>query len=389
MVSKRKKYIKQHFLLFLLATGFIRSAYLNRFRIFSLFYIILEILCLLYLCINIRKIQINKIIVVISLFELSIILSTLRAPITNINIFTVVFQGMSSIVFCLYVQFMIRINMKNCVRVLYDLCEILIYINVLSSVFFANGLYNQSDNFDVKHYYFLGHQNQMGYYSLFALTLGTIRKQIDSADEYSGKRLYLLMAISIFYCLRVWSVTSIISVGMMIILLLYNDFSRHGFRLPVIISFLINIVIFILFVVEQNFGFFSFLIQNVFHRNMTLSSRSFIWQSAFNAFLLEPIWGWGSGYGRELFGFQTAHNRYLNILFTQGITGMLIFIVMILLINQRLQNSKSRCVNTFFIYFFCIFIAFQAETFSNTLFFAILILSYNIDKLNFRVNECI
>ena len=382
-ISKKINISPQLLFWLILASGFVQSPFLDGFPFFSLIYNVIEFICLIYILIHIRNFRINGLIILIILLELSQIISTLLVEDTGSNVRTTVIECLTVIVFCMFVQLMTQININLCVQVLEDLCEILIYLNVFSAILFPNGLYSQSDYLNARHYYFLGHQNQMGFYCLIAFALGSIRTKIEP-NKYNKKRLYLLMVVSLYYVFRVWSVTSIIGVGLMSLLILYNDFSSRGFRIPVMFSLLGNIIFFILLVIEQNFSLFSNLIQNVFHRDMTLSTRTIIWNTAFNAFLLRPIWGWGAVYGKELFGFQTTHNRYLNILFTQGIVGMVLFLLMIMLVSKSLQDRNNYIVRIMLALFFCVFIMFQAETMSDYLFYIMFIIAYNIEIIDFH-----
>ena len=380
-MSLNKKGSKQIALWFVLLIGFIPSQFLEQYRIFNLIYDVLKIICLIYVLLKADKIQINSLLITIIFSELSLIISTIRIGESIGNIRLALVNSFNVIIFCLFIQIMMKINAKNCIRVVYDICEVLIYLNVLSAIIFPNGLYKQSA---FRHYYFLGHQNKMLIYSMIAFALGEIRTQIDSPNKYNKKRLYLVIIISVFYILRVWSATSIAGFGMMILLVVYDHFSKHGFRVPVIFSFLINFIILFLFVIGQRINIFSNIIKNVFHRSITLTGRTTIWAKAYDAFLSEPIFGWGSGFGEVIFGFDSSHNRYLSILYTQGIVGMIFFVILILIINYSLQNANKanyNCGKIMKIFFFCIFIVFQTETFNNYIFYAMLIIAFNINKL--------
>lgn len=370
---------------FILITGFIKSPYLERYRFFNLLYIIIKLICLIFLIMNHKKLVVNNLLITIILYEVVLCVSTIKS---GVGIQNVLVNGISTIIFCLFINYVLSVNSSLCVRVLYNVCELLVWINVLTLLLFPNGLYLPNgldiDIFDAeKKRYFLGHQNQMIIYSLPAITLGKIRKEIDTS--FSEYRVFFLEIISLFFVIRVWSAVSIVGLSLFFILTLYNRISKTGFRVSVLASGIINIVFFMLFVIQQNFHLFDYIIVNLLNRNLTLTGRTQIWYIAFEAFLQNPILGWGNGKGREVFGFANAHNRYLNTLFTSGIIGMFFFIMMILLVNKSLQDFDNNIVRIFCIFFFTLFVMFQGEVFGSYLVYAMIVIAYNVNKLNSEI----
>lgn len=372
---------------FIFISGFLKSPYLERYRFFDLLYVIIKLLCLIFLIMNHKKLVINNLSITIILYEVVLCVSTIKS---GVGIQNVLVNGIGTIVFCLFINFVLSVNSSLCIRVLYNVCELLIWINVLTLLLFPNGLYVPNgldiDIFDaVKKHYFLGHQNNMIIYSLPAITLGKIRKEIDKS--FSEYRFYFLVFISLFFVIRVWSAVSIVGLFLFFILILYDRISKTGFRVSVLASGIINLIFFILFVIQQNFHLFNYIIVNLLNRNLTLTGRTQIWYNAFEAFLQNPILGWGGGMGREFFGYVNAHNRYLNTLFTSGIIGMLLFIVMILLVNKSLQNFDNKIVRIFCIFFLTLFVMFQGEVYGSFLVYAMIVIAYNVNKLNPENNQ--
>ena len=257
----------------------------------------------------------------------------------------------------------------------------MIYLNVISLILFPNGLYNSSDSLDTRHYYFIGHQNQMNLYSLVVITLGEIRSYMQTSKAYNKKRLLAIKLLSLFFVFRVWSANSIVGVVLIIILTTY--LKKINRKIPsVLFSYMLNMGIFLSIAVLQKFNLFGDLIWTILHREATFSGRTQIWSNAINAFLLEPIWGYGLQMGRELINFRTAHNRYMNNLFTGGIINMFLFTLMLIVINKAIENCTDKMIRNLFACFFCVLLlVLQMETFDGYMFYIMIVMTYNINLI--------
>ena len=290
-------------------------------------------------------------------------------------------QFVSVTAFIIIISIMLKKDAVRCIRVLYRIMALLIYINVISMLLFPDGLYTATGVVGTKKYYFLGHQNSLGLYSTIAIALGEFRLQTEKKEKFRLRNLIILEAISLFYIIRVWSVISFISVAGIIAIIFYNRMSKKGWRISLVWSLCMNIVIFVLFVIMQNLQIFSTFLQKFLNREMTLSGRTPVWAMAFNSFLQRPIWGVGQGKGYEMFGFATTHNRYLNTMFTGGLVGFILFAALLILICRKLKSSKETMTQILIAYFTVLLVIIQGETFDDILFFLLFIFVGNIQYL--------
>lgn len=377
--SKKTKTIStKDFLWFIILVCFLESPYLSRFQPADIFYTAGKILSVGYILLHLKKIRFHPVMAIIILLEAALWFSTLRA---GTSLAVVSKQVINVTAFIFVIDIMLREDAKRCIRVLYIIMELLIYMNVISMLIFPNGLYHPSEVSGIKKYYFLGHQNAMGLYSTIAIVLGEFRLQMDRDENYKFSRLIFLEAVSIFYVIKVWSVTSLLSVGGIIVIHLYNRISKKGWRISLIWSLILNVLIFVLVVVMQNLQFFSSFLQTVLRREVTLSGRTRLWSRAFSVFLKEPVWGVGQGQGNDMFGFATTHNRYMNTLFTGGIVGIVLFAMLLILICKKLKETKENIVRILISYFTILFIIIQGETFDDILFYLMFIVACNIQCL--------
>lgn len=386
--ANKKKIIvsKTAVLWFLILICYIESPYLARFQVIDIFYKLGKIVSIGFILFNLKKVRFNFFVSIIILLEGSLWISTLR---TGNAIATATNQIFSAIAFVVILDIMLKENARKCIYVLYLIFSLLIYINVLSMILFPNGLYTVSGIVGTKKFYFLGQQNSMGLYSTIAIMLGELRLKIEKDKKYKLSRLILLEVVSLFYIIRVWSVISFFSVGAIIVLNTYNRMSKNGWHFSLVWSLILNAFIFVTFVVGQNLEIFAIFFEKYLHREITLSGRTDIWAVAFKTFLQEPIWGVGLGQGKEMFGFATTHNRYLNTMFTGGLIGTVLFVVLLIWTCLKLKDSKESISKIFIVYFTVLFVIIQGETFEDILFYLMFVLVNNITNLRKNKNDLI
>lgn len=366
---------KRTILWFLILICYIESPYLVRFQIIDICYSIGKIISISFIMFKLKKVRLNFFTSIIMLIEVLLWFSTFR---TGSGLVTATNQVFSVIAFTIIVDIMPRENMQRCIYVLYLIFSLMIYINVLSMILYPDGLYTVAGIVGTKKYYFLGQQNSMGLYSMIAIVLGELRLKVDKSRRYKLGNLLFLEAISIFYIITVWSVTSLFSVGGLIAINTYNRMSNKGWSISLIWNLILNGLIFSLFVVGQNLRIFATFFEKYLHREITLSGRTNIWAVAIKVFEQEPIWGVGLGKGKDLFGFATTHNRYLNTLFTSGLVGFVLFIMLLIWLCVKLKDSKESIAKIFIAYFTILLITIQGETFDNNLFYLMFIFVNNL-----------
>lgn len=378
-IKKRKfKISTEDILWFLILIFYFESQYLARFSILSTLYTGGKLLSIGFILFHIRKFHFNSIMAVIFLEEVALWISTLLAGALMMSVST---QVISVTAFIIVIDIMLKEDTKRCIRILYTIMALLIYINVLSMLFFPNGLYTVTGVVGTRKYYFLGHQNSLGLYATIAIALGEFRLEIEDEDKFNLSRLIFLEIVSLFYILRVWSVISLLSVAGIIAITFFNRLNKKGWHLSLVWSLVFNAVIFIVFVALQNFEMISSFLEEVLNREATLSGRTTVWAIALKYFLNNPIWGVGQGKGYEIFGFATTHNRYVNTIFTGGLIGISLLVILLVAICRRLKNSKESMTKILIAYFTIFLFIIQGETFDDILFYLMFIFVCNVQYL--------
>jgi len=362
--------------------GFFESPFLARFPVLDAIYSLLKISAIVFIVVNYKKIRIDKILVLVILYEMAQWYSTFRKG-SSINETTITL--FTTTVFALMINIMIRRDANKLVTILYTILELLIYLNVISVLFYPNGLYTARASIDItraaKKYYFLGHQNAPGIYIVEAIVLGEIKLRY-SKERKDKIRLLSLYFVSFYYLIRVWSVASFVGVGILVFLIWIDRAFGKGLHLKLQWVLIGNLVLFVFLVVMQDIDLFSSFITNVLQRKTTLSGRTIVWTKAIRAFCDNPIWGNGTGVGRMYFGYETAHNRLLNTLFTGGIVSFCIYMGQMIVICTKLKNTRIRTNRLLIFGLTAMMLMMQAETYGNIICLTMMIIPYYSERFS-------
>ena len=191
----------------------------------------------------------------------------------------------------------------------------------------------------------------------------------------------MLLMICCIYSFKVWSVISIICTVAITILIIIEYIKKSVIRIRLELIFVVNMILFIFFVINQDIPILNNILRIVFNRSATLSGRTAIWKVAFYTFLKHPILGVGKGRGKALFGYATTHNRYLNVMYTSGIFGLLLFLLMLFLVMYKLKNISNQFAHILIEYFAILIFAMQGETYEMVIFYVGFLLAYDIRKM--------
>ena len=120
---------------------------------------------------------------------------------------------------------------------------------------------------------------------------------------------------------------------------------------------IVYFVILILILTGSTF-FLRYIVESVFHKTITFSNRTIVWQRVILQIIDRPIFG--SGYinyqvARDLLGSLTynhAHNQWLQILWNGGLCLLLIFLIFIYEIAHKINSihNKRKCLGVSLIF---------------------------------------
>lgn len=183
-------------------------------------------------------------------------------------------------------------------------------------------------------YYLIGNKFSVSYYQMFFLSLFLIQNKNIKTERKRARFFVILFIYSVFICKMVDCNTGIVGcciIGLIFIL---------TYRKKMICKILANPITYLVFFCGLSFlivgtdwlfnlSVVQDLIVNVFHRNLTLTGRTRMYEVAMIAFGKKPIWGYGinSTYVEEVLSWGNAQNGLLKMLLDYGIMGTASFLL--------------------------------------------------------------
>lgn len=234
----------------------------------------------------------------------------------------------------------------------------MVYVNIVFYYVFPNG-YMQlvSDLGNVINRYFLGVENQ------FAATLipAVIVNVLYNYRRYDRLKLnsYILITVVTWTFIVIWSATSVVGITLIVLFIILSNkgfIDRFVTNASIIIT---TISLYLMIVIFRAIEVFGFIIEDLLEKDLTLSTRTLLWDRAF-VYIAESFW-FGYGYlggGRYLQVTSTrsmdSHNTILQLLLQHGWAGMLILIIVIIIFFKSLAKIKKNYLTKFILFSFLV-----------------------------------
>lgn len=222
-----------------------------------------------------------------------------------------------------------------------------VYINLLTLLLFPNGLY-QSQSYQAVPYkcYFLGYRNVQSLWLLPALAL-TLWENYTETDELTHKTKVRLAAILLSIILIKSSTTYVATAVLLGVLIFLVKGSRKHYLWEFVnlsTVYIGSIAVsagLVFFNIQYKF---SYLIENVLHKDVDLTDRIYVWEKVL-VYIRQRIW---TGYGyifdptsRALIGASHPHNYALNLLYTGGVVGFVLVSILWLIVGYRTKRMLN------------------------------------------------
>lgn len=264
----------------------------------------------------------------------------------------------------------------------------LVYINLIFFLLFPEGYIQEYQDYRLITRYFLGVSNQ------FASTLipAVIINIVYSYLRY-GKlnyKSYLLISTVLFTFIYYWSATSLVGIGLIIIFLLFikgnilRSFIKNKIIFPTLILLYLTIVVF------RNLDIFAVLVEDVLNKDLTLSTRTLLWDRAIKYILESPYIGYGyipEGKYLQITALRQmdSHNTLLQYILQHGIIGLIPIILMFVIFIKNTSKYSQHLITKFIIYsMFVSMIMMISEVYSFTFILIILLLGIFVPNI---INE--
>lgn len=319
-----------------------------------------------------RKYVSQKFINIFTLYYVILIVITFfsRTDMATINIIT---SYSKLIVYLMVVDYMFTRLSDRGVKILYKVMFVLVLIDVMSLVLFPRGLmqteyaWNQwTTTYDPV--WFLGRKNNRIFYYII-LNILTVWKYNERPGNKNKINVLFIFVIETIAIIIENSSTSIVSMLIMdfavFLFMVKKRFSKVKVDIYIAIYILFEIIL-----VAGSILFLKPLVSTIFHKDLTFSGRTIIWQQILLMISQRPFTGWGYVSGEnmsDILGskvFTSAHNQWLNFLFQGGILlfaiAIILFVVEIIAIKKQ-KSNKNVFIMTFFLIALFIEMLFEAQ----------------------------
>ncbi len=261
-------------------------------------------------------------------------------------------------------------------RVMSDYLAVCAYLNTLVTFVYPRGLITvQSVNLVDKGIYLLGEQNQIIPYYLIAVAIAMIYHQF-SGEKKLRAPLILICSIATELIYK----SSTTAVGIVLFLLVsFVDFGAIAKRIRGRISTRVSIVliviaialIYYLVVVVRIQNKFGDLIFFLFRKDATFSTRTSIWDYAFQMIKAKPVFGYGGRSTRYIAigtRLYNSHNIFLQYMLMGGIvmTAVFVWLIVLSVINAS-KIEQKRIKMTYIALFVAYFVMSLTEVYAMSL----------------------
>lgn len=247
----------------------------------------------------------------------------------------------------LYTELMIKKHKEVFIKSLYIVTYSLILATFITTLIFPNGIFKEE-------MILLGYDNStivlLIFGSMFILFSYFCYNQKTNCKKIILSFLPLIMTI-IVYILR-WSVGALIGCITIVGLLLLYIFLDKTNRLDTFNKifnlknmFVISLLLFVLIVFFNIQKYFSFIIVDIFHKDLTLTNRTYIWASCIEQIKNHILFGTGimSFDNRlQLLSIYHAHCNYLNVLLESGLIGFITYLYLWKITIQPIDKINNK-----------------------------------------------
>lgn len=258
-------------------------------------------------------------------------------------------------------------------------------INAVTILLYPDGLYTQLVNeYSVrtaKELWFLGYRNPQIRLLLPALVISYLCDHIERG-RLTGVT-YALFVLVTFTVLRLHSRTALVGYILFLVLLylaMEKDMTIHPRWFLIL-----NAVFFVFVVLLRMQRYLSFIIVEILHRDITLSSRDMVWNLALASFIRKPILGPSITVYKlaEWYSVTHPHNFMLYVLCKGGLAGFALLTSFLVIVTRRLQAARDSAIGkVLLVSFEAFFVMTFVESLTEGMFFwVLLIMCFDVGEL--------
>ncbi|MDV4150292.1 O-antigen ligase family protein [Clostridium sp. AL.422] len=380
-ITSNFKICRDSIFIFLCILAFIVPEYLLMLPYISRFYDIYRVLISLILVVKlIFRMRYNKFTLLWIIFEAWIVLVTIiRGGSITYSIKMAVIIISLAVLFEIYSDKPVTLY-KN----IYYIFELFIYINFITLLLFPNGMYSTGVVGETTENWFLGFKNKHLTYFLPATGITLILCKL---EKFNFRRI-LLLIVTFISALYVKSGTGLLCLSVLYIIVL-APFIKKKYKIFNMRTYLCAIIIMLFAIPILRLQYlFSYIIVVILKKDINLTYRTEIWDTALNAISQHPIIGWGEqGYDvrQQLYSSNSiisAHNQILEYLYIGGIISMILyFIINIMMVKKTSKYAKFEATQIVSALYLALHIALIAEVYVDASMYMIYFMVWYIDSV--------
>lgn len=353
-INKCKYFMSVYFILSYFALNFM--SYISKISVVK--YVVIFILDFFFIfCLGgFRKVRLNSTLSLYIYYQIYLITMTI------INGFTIG-NCQSSLQMCLSLLLIKCIikddGIKPFLNAAYDINGVLIPLNLVICVIFPDGVLQSASGVPI---YLMGNRNTMGSSIILLIILSLI--YINFENTIINKKIIFTIICGFLSCIVTWTATNIVCFLVLFIFLFLSNSKYLNLiinKMKLKHTLIFGIVLFFLIDVFQMLSIFSHIIENVLHKSITLSARTYIWDVVSALFINKPLMGYGYYdsiiLANNYFTPANAHSFFWEILLSGGIIGLLLIMIIISRFAKSLKSiNKDSVVRILCIYFLMIMV---------------------------------
>lgn len=201
--------------------------------------------------------------------------------------------------------------------------------------------------------------NVMGYYYIPFIALCIVLDRMNG--EKISRYTWIMIIFSLLSLIKAWSAKSIVGIALIVVYVLFiygKKLSKLFNPFFVIVSYTLAEVGLVFFNIQT---WFTFFIENILHKDASLTGRIGLWYNALNNINDSPIYGYGVMNGGGIYlnttfvGSTThsSHNLILEMLMQAGFVGLALWALYIVLsLSRNRSNIKADPDNYYMLVFF-------------------------------------
>ena len=264
----------------------------------------------------------------------------------------------------------------------------LIVLNLLSFFLAPSGLYTNSTG--ITENWLLGYRNHFLVFILPTLLFSFV----SSYQKYGELKIkdwviYLLSLITIILTKSSTAIVFMAIIGLYLLLRRSMVFVKISNIKNLLIIYVLAYFWLVIFRIHNSIDDIKYIIVNLLHRSVTLTSRTYIWDQTFSLISKKPLLGYGLkeidvDYGRyQVYRAYHAHNEILEIIYQAGIVGLLVFIPILVVSYRNLWRYRHlEIARTISMILFALLVVFLTESYSYEWILYPFVLTAHINRLN-------